>query len=156
MKKPSQAPCPAPDLAIGSIPHSPSLLRRGVAPLSGEGKLEADGEGRGGGSCRSEKLHKRKKMCTEWPWSLASEFLHRVWERRVQNLSHVGIDLRCLDHKAAQRRDRPGPDARGHRSDRPLLSAAPPLSHLAGGESAACVGDACHWTPPKWSGAKFG
>lgn len=100
--------------------------------MSGEGKLEEDGEGPGGGSCGSEKLHKRKKMSTEWPWSLANEFLHRVWERQIQNLSHVGIDLRCLDHEAARRLDRVGPDSRGHRWDLLLLSAAPSLSPLLG------------------------
>lgn len=64
------------DAFSGSLPSSGSCdwlssplalpPGKGVAPLSGEGKLRQMGRVEGGG-CRSEKLHKRKKMSTEWP-----------------------------------------------------------------------------------------
>lgn len=50
---------------------------------------------------RSERQVGEEKVCMELPWKPADEFLHRVWERRVQDLSHVRTDLRCLDRKAS-------------------------------------------------------
>ena len=50
----------------------------------------------------------RKMEFTELTWDLADEFLHRVSEGQVGNLSHVGAGLRGLDHKAAWRPGRVG------------------------------------------------
>lgn len=35
-----------------------------------------------------------KDVCMGLPWALANGRLPGVWERHVQNLSHIGTDLR--------------------------------------------------------------
>lgn len=90
-----------------------------------------------------------EKRCS---WNLANEFLHWVWERQVQNLSHFGIDLRCLDRKAAWRLDHVGPDSCGlHTTGQGVLGATSPtclrcvqhilLSHFTGGKTSPFVED---------------
>lgn len=127
---------PSPDPAVGPLAPfgGPPPAMGGVALLAGGGGAGGRWEGGGRAAGRPERRGRRTRRFSRSPWSLAIELLHGAWERPAQSLSHVGIDLRCLDRRAAWRLDRSGPDPpRGALPGPAVLSRAHSWSHLPGG-----------------------